>query len=98
MRPFLGGPHTRGNTAPQRGLTSTHVVVLAVHEIVERKPINSANIMHRLLQGFEFDEKKVQHRTVFPGLQFTLAGIMGKPDKYYIVPAIRMAFVVMSYL
>lgn len=51
-----------------------------------------------MLQGFEFDERKVPQRTVFPGLQFTLAGIMGKPDKYYVVPAIRMAFVVMSYM
>eukprot|EP00903_Cladosiphon_okamuranus_P021895 g20127.t2 len=53
-----------------------------------------------LLQGFEFDEAsmKFQYRTVFPGLQFTLAGVIGKPVSYYVVPAIRMVFVVISYL
>lgn len=55
---------------------------------------------HRLLQGFEFDEESMtsQYRTVFPGLQFTLAGVIGKPVSYYVVPAIRMVFVVISYL
>lgn len=54
----------------------------------------------RLLQGFQFDEEsiKYQYRTVFPGLQFTLAGVIGKPVSYYVVPAIRMVFVVISYL
>lgn len=37
-------------------------------------------------------------RTVLPGLQFILAGIIGKPVSYYVVPMIRMAFVVINYM
>ena len=52
----------------------------------------------RLLQGWRIKSNSFPHYTVLPGLQFTLAGIMGKPVSYYVVPAIRMLFIVINYL
>lgn len=53
---------------------------------------------HRFLQGWKIEGKTLPHRAVLPGMQFTLAGIMGKPSSYYVVPAIRMFFVVFNYM
>lgn len=36
--------------------------------------------------------------TVLPGLQFVLAGIIGKPEIYHEVPLVRFAFEVVGYL
>eukprot|EP00903_Cladosiphon_okamuranus_P014655 g13588.t2 len=38
------------------------------------------------------------HLTVLPGLQFTLAGVLGKPETFYQVPVIRFIFEFFSYL
>lgn len=38
------------------------------------------------------------HSTVLPGLQFSLAGIIGKPETFYQVPAVRFVFEIFSYL
>lgn len=38
------------------------------------------------------------HRTILPGLQFMLAGIVGKPETYYRLPAVRFAFEIWSYI
>lgn len=36
--------------------------------------------------------------TLLPGLQFSLAGIIGRPDSFFCVPAVRFAYIVLSYL
>ena len=36
--------------------------------------------------------------TILPGLQFLLAGIIGKPETFYEVPAILFTFELFSYL
>lgn len=36
--------------------------------------------------------------TILPALQFTLAGVIGNPTKFYEVPAIRFAYDLLSYL
>lgn len=41
---------------------------------------------------------KLPHSTLLPGLQFTLAGIIGKPVAFYVVPAVRFIFELLSYL
>lgn len=38
------------------------------------------------------------HRTVLPMLQFSLAGIIGKPDTFFNVPAVRFAFEFLQFL
>lgn len=38
------------------------------------------------------------HLTILPGLQFTLAGILGKPETCYHVPVIRFIFEILSFL
>lgn len=38
------------------------------------------------------------HSTVIPGLQFFLAGIIGKPETFYDVPLVRFVFEVFSFL
>ncbi|CAM9260310.1 unnamed protein product, partial [Hapterophycus canaliculatus] len=40
----------------------------------------------------------VPHLTLLPGLQFTLAGIIGVPARFYEVPAIRWFYGVLSYM
>lgn len=62
----------------------------------------------RFLQGWDDDMKNgpgvplpksgLPHRTLLPGLQFTLAGIIGKPAMFYEVPAVRFAFELLSYM
>lgn len=39
----------------------------------------------------------IPHTTLLPGLQFTLAGIVGKPDEFYNVPAVRFAFDLLAF-
>ncbi|CBN74318.1 Ankyrin Repeat Transient Receptor Potential Channel [Ectocarpus siliculosus] len=41
---------------------------------------------------------RIPHSTMLPGLQFSLAGIQGKPETFYKVPVIRFAFEIFSYL
>ncbi|CAN0140980.1 unnamed protein product, partial [Scytosiphon promiscuus] len=43
-------------------------------------------------------QRSIPHLTVLPGLQFSLAGILGRPDVFYQVPVIRFAFEILSYL
>lgn len=38
------------------------------------------------------------HRTVLPMLQFSLAGVIGKPDIFFNVPAVRFAFEFLQFL
>lgn len=38
------------------------------------------------------------HRTLLPGLQFILAGTIGKPAAFYVVPAVRFSYAVLSYV
>ena len=38
------------------------------------------------------------HSTLFLGLQFTLAGIIGKPVTFFTVPAVRFMFELLSYM
>ena len=40
----------------------------------------------------------VPHLTILPGLQFSLAGILGKPETFYQIPVIRFIFEILSYL
>ncbi|CAM9276872.1 unnamed protein product [Scytosiphon promiscuus] len=40
----------------------------------------------------------VPHLTLLPGLQFTLAGVIGVPARFYEVPAIRWFYGVLSYM
>lgn len=44
------------------------------------------------------DHWNVPHLTILPGLQFTLAGILGKPETFYQVPVIRFIFEIFSYV
>lgn len=41
--------------------------------------------------------RTVPHSTVLPGLQFSLAGILGKPETFYQVPVIRFIFEIFGY-
>lgn len=61
----------------------------------------------RFLQGWENgDEIGIQrseyptlpHVTLLPGLQFLLAGIIGKPSAFYEVPAVRFTYELLSYM
>lgn len=66
----------------------------------------------RFLQGFVTDEVvpdegggatrfrafRVPHVTLLPGLQFSLAGIIGAPATFYGVPAIRFAYELYGYM
>lgn len=38
------------------------------------------------------------HTTILPGLQFTLAGMIGKPSFYYEIPFIRFLYELLSYM
>ena len=38
------------------------------------------------------------HTTVLPGMQFILAGLIGKPDIFFLVPCIRFTFETTCYL
>lgn len=40
----------------------------------------------------------IPHLAILPGLQFSLAGILGKPETFYQVPVIRFIFEIFSYL
>ncbi|CAM9397930.1 unnamed protein product [Ectocarpus fasciculatus] len=40
----------------------------------------------------------IPHSTILPGLQFSLAGVLGKPETFYEVPAIRFVFEIFTYL
>ncbi|CAM9267068.1 unnamed protein product [Ectocarpus sp. 4 AP-2014] len=40
----------------------------------------------------------IPHSTILPGLQFSLAGVLGKPETFYQVPAIRFVFEIFTYL
>lgn len=46
----------------------------------------------------ERKEWRVPHSTVLPGLQFSLAGIVGKPETFYQVPVIRFVFEIFGHL
>ena len=52
----------------------------------------------KMALGKQNDPGKFPHRTVFPGLQFSLAGIIGKPETFYEVPLIRFMFEILSYM
>lgn len=41
---------------------------------------------------------QLPHSTALPMLQFSLAGIIGKPDTFYNVPAVRIAFEFLHFL
>lgn len=43
-------------------------------------------------------QRKVPHSTMLPGLQFSLAGILGKPETFYQVPVIRFIFEIFGYM
>ena len=45
-----------------------------------------------------YASRDIPHRTLLPGLQFSLAGILGKPETFYEVPAVRFAFEILSYV
>ncbi|CAN0037159.1 unnamed protein product, partial [Scytosiphon promiscuus] len=64
----------------------------------------------RLLQGWDREAMMVPrmvedsafqgfpHTTVLPGLQFILAGLIGKPDIFFLVPFVRFMFETTCYL
>lgn len=60
----------------------------------------------RFLQGWDPDNvmrpqeigTDFPHQTLLPGLQFVLAGIVGKPDTFFTVPVVRFAFDIFSYV
>lgn len=67
----------------------------------------SAFVLTRYLQGWDVQGGIVApaelasafpHSTLLPGLQFALAGIIGKPVAFYVVPAVRFMFELLSYL
>ncbi|CAM9478531.1 unnamed protein product [Ectocarpus fasciculatus] len=51
-----------------------------------------------LTQLRRLDWARLPHATVFPKLQFSLAGLIGKPAVFYNVPAVRFAFEFLHYL
>lgn len=65
------------------------------------------NTVRRFLQGWDEDIRRgpgtpppktiLPHRTILPGLQFTLAGILGKPATFYEIPIVRFAFSIFQY-
>lgn len=38
------------------------------------------------------------HTTVLPGAQFLLAGLLGKPTEFFLIPFVRFLFETFSYL
>lgn len=49
-------------------------------------------------QSFFAFMTSLPHRTALPMLQFSLAGIIGKPDIFFNVPAVRFAFEFLQFL
>ncbi|CAM9923666.1 unnamed protein product, partial [Scytosiphon promiscuus] len=70
--------------------------------LICRAPLPSR--VYRVMQGWDHSPKQgitngyLPHLTILPGLQFSLAGIIGKPETFYTVPVIRFAFEIFSYL
>lgn len=46
----------------------------------------------------QLQQRKIPHSTILPGLQFSLAGIIGKPETFYQVPVIRFVFEIFGHL
>lgn len=44
------------------------------------------------------EKRRVPHSTMLPGLQFSLAGILGKPETFYQVPVIRFIYEIFGYM
>ncbi|CAN0371819.1 unnamed protein product, partial [Laminaria digitata] len=38
------------------------------------------------------------HSTLIPGLQFSMAGIVGRPEEFFLVPSVRFFYETFSYL
>lgn len=67
-------------------------------------------VVVRFLQGWTWEcgmlyDKKIEllqwtfpHQTLLPGLQFSLAGLIGKPDVFFDIPVIRFMFEFLSYM
>lgn len=68
------------------------------------------DLLGRCLQGWDEDDMKkgpgmtrpaetvLPYRTIFPAVQFVLAGIIGKPATYCQVPIVRFAFGIICHL
>lgn len=57
--------------------------------MLEERPIQDG-MPHRLI--------RIPHSTILPGLQFSLAGVIGKPETFYQVPVIRFVFEIFGHL
>eukprot|EP00903_Cladosiphon_okamuranus_P021649 g19903.t1 len=55
---------------------------------------NMTSLSRRMLQFMT----PLPHRTALPMLQFSLVGIIGKPDTFFNVPAVRFAFEFLQFL
>ena len=72
---------------------------MAVRALEEAsRNLEAAKIKLRKAQGYKINPSLVPHTTILPGLQFWLAGLVGKPGTFYDVPAVRFAFELLSYL
>ncbi|CAM9206588.1 unnamed protein product [Ectocarpus fasciculatus] len=69
-----------------------------------RLPGSFMSFLLRFLQGWDHPRSKdhsvwyMPHLTILPGLQFSLAGILGKPETFFKVPVIRFVYEIFSYL
>lgn len=48
--------------------------------------------------GKTLDRNSFPRSTILPGLQFLLAGVIGKPETFYEVPVIRFSFELFIHL
>ena len=62
------------------------------------RTLEAAKRRLRKINGYKSNPSVVPHTTILPGLQFWLAGLVGKPGTFYDVPAVRFAFELLSYL
>lgn len=97
------------SSSPRNALGSEKLVTIRSLVCLSAVPIGLlVLLLRRFQQGVSMDDAELvspertprvfPHTTLLPGLQFSLAGIVGKPDTFYSVPAIRFAYEVLSYM
>ncbi|CAM9389279.1 unnamed protein product, partial [Ectocarpus sp. 8 AP-2014] len=81
-----------GDTFFERGGTTAEESLLRLLQGWDRGPMRVLHFKEKhLLHGFP-------HTTVLPGTQFLLAGLLGKPTDFFLVPFVRFMFETFSYL
>ncbi|CAM9252147.1 unnamed protein product, partial [Ectocarpus sp. 8 AP-2014] len=98
-----GNDQTTGRNAPS-GASSASTGSTDRGSFLWRLPGSFMSFLLRFLQGWDHPRSNdksvwyIPHLTILPGLQFSLAGILGKPETFFKVPVIRFVYEIFSYL